>query len=88
MRLKNKLMAAGCIVAATAALVAGSACNEHELSPFSKSLSAGKLQNFSSGSARAVDILFVVDNSNSMSEEQRDLDKNFGKFLDRLIGNV
>ena len=85
MRLKNKLMAAGCIVAATAALVAGSACNEHELSPFSKSLSAGKLQNFSSGSARAVDILFVVDNSNSMSEEQRDLDKNFGKFLDRLI---
>lgn len=85
MRLKNKLITAGCVLAATAALVAGSACNEHELSPFSKSLSAGKLQNVSSGSARAVDILFVIDNSNSMEKEQQDLDSNFNKFLDRLI---
>lgn len=85
MRLKNKLVAAGCIAVATAALVAGVACNEHELSPFSKSLSAGKLQNVSSGSARAVDILFIVDNSSSMDNEQRSLDSNFNKFLDRLI---
>lgn len=85
MRLRNKLVAAGCIVTAAAALVAGSACNEHALAPFSKSVSAGKLQNFSSGSARAVDILFVIDNSQSMSEEQGGLDANFKKFLDRLI---
>lgn len=85
MRLKNKFLAAGCVMAAAGMLVTGLACNEHELSPFSKSLAAGKLQNSSSGSARAVDILFVIDNSNSMEEEQRDLDKNFRTFLDKLI---
>lgn len=85
MRLRNKLLTLGCVAAAAGALVTSMACNEHELSPFSKSLSAGKTQSMSSGSARAVDILFVVDNSDSMADEQRDLDKNFSAFLDKLI---
>lgn len=85
MHLKNKLMTVGCVAVTAAALVAGMACNEHELSPFSKSLSAGKKQSLDSGSARNVDILFVVDDSISMSEEQAGLDQNFGIFLDKLI---
>lgn len=85
MQLKNKLMTVGCVAVAAAALVAGTACNEHEMAPFSKSLSSGKKQATSSGSARPVDILFVVDNSISMTEEQADLDSNFKIFLDRLV---
>lgn len=85
MHLKNKLMTVGCVAVTAAALVAGMACNEHELSPFSKSLSAGKKQSLDSSSARNVDILFVVDDSVSMSMEQRGLDSNFSSFLDRLI---
>ncbi len=84
MRIKNKLLALGCIAATAGSLVCGMACNEHEIEPFASSLVAGKKQLSSSGSARAVDILFVIDNSNSMSEEQLGLDKNFGKFIDRL----
>ena len=84
MQLKNKFLAVGCMAIATMALVIGSACNEHEIEPFAKSLSSGKKQSSSSGSARTVDILFVVDNSSSMREEQQSLDTNFGKFLDKL----
>lgn len=40
---------------------------------------------------KAVDILFVVDNSGSMKEEQEKLARNFGKFIDQLtskdVGN-
>lgn len=84
MRLKNKLLTVGCVALSAAAMLSGVACNDHEVAPFSKSLSAGKSQNIGTGSTRAVDILFVIDNSNSMTEEQQGLDKNFGEFLDRL----
>ena len=85
MRLKNKLLTIGCVALSAGALLAsGLACNEHELSPFSKSLNSGKKQSTSSGSTRQVDILFVIDNSNSMAEEQLSLDKNFGDFLTKL----
>lgn len=87
MRLKNKLLTIGCVALSAGALLAGGlACNEHELSPFSKSLNSGKKQSTSSGSTRQVDILFVIDNSNSMAEEQLSLDKNFGDFLTKLTG--
>jgi hypothetical protein len=85
MQLKNKLMTLGCVAVTAAALIAGVACNEHEMAPFSKSLSSGKKQSTSSGSARPVDILFIIDDSNSMKEEQSDLDKQFNVFLERLI---
>lgn len=85
MRLKNKLLTLASIAVAGVALTFGLSCNEHELSPFSTSLVSGKKQVKDSGSARAVDIIFVVDNSNSMIEEQRGLDENFGKFLEKLI---
>ena len=84
MRLKNKLLALGCVALTSAALFSGVACNDHEIAPFTKSLSAGKNQNIGAGTARAVDILFVIDNSNSMVEEQQGLDKNFGVFLEKL----
>lgn len=87
MRLKNKLLTIGCVALSAGALLAGGlACNEHELSPFSKSLNSGKKQSTSSGSTRQVDILFVIDNSNSMAEEQLSLDKNFSEFLTKLTG--
>ncbi len=85
MRLKNKLLTVGCVALAAATLISGVACNEHTMKPFSKSLSSGKQQSQSSGNARAVDILFVIDNSNSMREEQLGLDDNFEKFLDKLV---
>ncbi len=85
MQLKNKLMTLGCVAVTAAALIAGVACNEHEMAPFSKSLSSGKKQSTSSGSARPVDILFIIDNSNSMKEEQTGLDEQFHVFLERLI---
>ncbi len=84
MQLKNKLLTAGCIALTAAALVSGVACNDHELSPFSKSLSSGKKQLQDSGSSRQVDILFVIDDSNSMVEEQQSLDANFNFFLEKL----
>jgi hypothetical protein len=55
------------------------------MAPFSKSLAAGAKQAISSGSTRQVDILFVVDNSFSMAEEQAGLDENFSLFLEQLI---
>lgn len=85
MQLKNKLMTLGCVAVTAAALIAGVACNEHEMAPFSKSLSSGKKQSTSSGSARPVDILFIIDDSNSMKEEQTGLDEQFHVFLERLI---
>ncbi|MGN1071512.1 MAG: hypothetical protein ACI4VB_02150 [Bradymonadia bacterium] len=85
MRLRNKMLALGCMAAASAMLVSGLACNEHEIAPFSKSLSAGKIQSTSSGSSRAVDILFVIDDSNSMAEEQKTLNDNFNRFLEQII---
>ena len=84
MRLKNKLLTAGCMAAAAAMLLSNVSCNDHELEPFSQSLSAGQKQTLSSGSTRPVDILFVVDNSNSMTEEQLGLDQNFRTFLAQL----
>jgi hypothetical protein len=85
MRLKNKLLTVGCVAVAAATLFSGVACNEHTMQPFAQSLSSGKQQSQSSGNARAVDILFVIDNSNSMREEQLGLDDNFEKFLDKLV---
>ena len=85
MRIRNKLLTAGCIAASAAALLTGLSCNEHEMAPFSKSLAAGAKQAISSGSTRQVDILFVVDNSFSMAEEQAGLDENFSLFLEQLI---
>ena len=85
MRIRNKLLTAGCIAASIAALLTGLSCNDHEIAPFSKSLAAGAKQSISSGSTRQVDILFVVDNSTSMREEQAGLDENFNLFLEQLI---
>ncbi len=85
MRIKNKLVALGCIAATAGALVCGMACNEHEIEPFSQSLIAGKKQLTGAGNARAVDIVFVIDNSLSMADEQRDIDSNFGKFINKLV---
>ena len=78
-------MALGCIAAAAGGLFTNMACNEHEIEPFAQSLVAGKKQLMSGGSARPVDILFVIDNSNSMLDEQQNLDSNFGIFISKLV---
>lgn len=82
---RTKLLMLACAVLSCGAIIAGSACNEHELSPFANSLSAGGAEMNKDGAMRTVDILFVVDNSGSMVEEQRGLNENFSKFLNQLI---
>ncbi|MFA5624823.1 MAG: hypothetical protein WC966_07195 [Bradymonadales bacterium] len=85
MRLRTKVLMLACLMLAGLGLVVGTACNEHELSPFANSLAAGAAEMNKDGATRAVDILFVVDDSNSMVEEQRGLNENFSAFLGQLV---
>jgi len=46
---------------------------------------AGAIMTVNKSKVTDVDVLFVVDNSNSMSKEQRNLAQNFGKLADALL---
>ena len=58
-----------------------SACNDHEMDEFAISVKASTTQTTGALDRRPVDILFMVDNSNSMCEEHDILTKNFDKFI-------
>lgn len=58
-----------------------SACNDHEMDEFAISVKASTTQTTGALNRRPVDILFMVDNSNSMCEEHDVLTKNFDKFI-------
>ena len=66
------------------ALVGLAGCNEHALNPFGSALRVGSVEPSEQGDVRTVDILFVVDNSNSMCEEQKRLQENFDAFIQIL----
>lgn len=72
------------VVALGALLIGGFACNTHELNPFEAGVRAGAVDSTQQGEVRPVDILFVVDNSNSMCEEQAILRDNFNRFINIL----
>ncbi len=60
------------------------ACNDHPLKPAEYERYSGKSVTLSVDPHRDVDILFVIDNSGSMAEEQATLAANFGAFIDVL----
>ncbi len=62
------------------------ACNTHEVTPFSENIKAENADTFAQAGAAQVDILWVVDNSGSMCEEQNDLRENFDRFIEELDG--
>lgn len=60
------------------------ACNEHSLVVPKPMPVAENVQLRELNPIRNVDILFVIDNSGSMQEEQRNLAQNFSAFMDEL----
>ncbi len=78
----RRWLGAGALVLSTAGLLAG--CNAH---PVSFSTASGALavhQDRSVDSAAAVDILWVIDNSGSMCQEQGALRSHFTDFIDKI----
>ncbi len=73
----------GTITILTAAHVVG-CVNSRPIDEIAPDLSREEVQQIRIDSARAVDILFVIDNSSSMGEEQRALASNFPQFMDVL----
>ena len=59
-------------------------CNQHPLKEVEYESHSGKRVTLSVDPQRDVDILFVIDNSGSMGEEQATLAGNFGAFIDVL----
>ncbi len=66
-------------------LMALTACNEHPVRPFAENIKAEQADIQSSLGAAKVDILWVVDNSGSMCEEQQSLRENFNSFVQELV---
>jgi hypothetical protein len=66
-------------------LFVGLACNSHELNPFASAIQVAKVEKTEQSNVRTVDILFVVDNSSSMCEEQFSLQANFNTFIEDLV---
>jgi hypothetical protein len=60
-------------------------CNEHPVQPFAENLVAEAIDVEVSAGANKVDILFIVDNSGSMCEEQGNLRRNFNLFIDKIV---
>jgi hypothetical protein len=64
--------------------VAAFGCNEHPVQELADTTVAETQEYEGRASANKVDILWVVDNSGSMCEEQADLRANFNNFITRL----
>jgi len=69
---------------ASAALPALFACLEHPLKQVEYDAAQEEMEGIQISVNKDVDILFVIDNSGSMGEEQRNLSENFGNFLSVL----
>lgn len=78
----ERLPALGLVITALGALAA---CNSHAVEPFSENIVAEQIEGVQVGGANKVDILWVVDNSGSMCEEQASLRENFDAFMEKLI---
>ncbi len=73
-------------VAALTALSIGTlSCNEHGVVPLNENLAVERTDTVGTAGANKVDILWVVDNSGSMCEEQANLRENFDQFITGLV---
>lgn len=73
-----------CAAAGLCAFAVSAACNEHPLKPVEYSTEGVGSGDLPLSINRDVDILFVIDNSGSMAEEQATLARNFGALIERL----
>jgi hypothetical protein len=74
-----------CAVALLAMIATLTSCNAHPVRPFNENIKAETADIQSSVGASKVDILWVVDNSGSMCEEQASLRENFDRFIEALV---
>ncbi len=72
------------LVGSCVALPALFACLDHPLKPVEYEASQEEMEGIAITVNKDVDILFVIDNSGSMGEEQGNLAKNFGTFISVL----
>lgn len=72
-------------IATLTALAAGVAsCNSHPLQPLGDVLDGTRIEQSDPIGSNAVDIIWVIDNSGSMREEQQELGEKFDAFIDEL----
>lgn len=72
------------LITATVAGLGFAACNTHTIVPIPKGGSVQKNLKASAGGQVDMDILWVIDNSGSMCQEQKFLRENFTKFIDQI----
>lgn len=79
------------LIGLTATLMVGlwttAGCNTHAVTPFDAQLSAEQTDIISAVEVPKVDVLWVVDNSGSMCEEQQSLRENFDRFVEVMVAN-
>jgi len=71
---------------ALAVLAAPSGCNEHPLIDLSSQVKIQRADIYTQASRTEIDVLWVVDNSSSMCEEQASLSSHFNTFVEGLAG--
>ncbi|RMH43046.1 MAG: VWA domain-containing protein [Deltaproteobacteria bacterium] len=72
---------------AAALVAAGSACINREVSEVKPNQNGEQYKDIPVELNRDIDILFVVDNSGSMAEEQNSLEQNFNRFIN-VLANI
>ena len=75
-------------VIAWAAALGSAGCNDHPLSPLDGTLSAASIQEHRLPAKTKLDFLFVIDNSGSMCQEQKNLARNFTAFSELLFQDL
>jgi hypothetical protein len=63
-------------------------CNDHEITPLDQALSSSSEQRITVSAKTKIDILFVIDESESMKEEQISLADNFNTFTDFIFDDL
>jgi hypothetical protein len=69
-----------CVIGAMAAAALSGGCLERDLQSLNPCLVSGVARQIEASTVDKVDLLFVVDNSNSMKEEQDALKQQFPRF--------
>lgn len=83
--MRSKLGSPFALVLGAAALVVGTTgCNPHPLKPVETDIQQENETQLRLTVNKDVDVLFVIDNSGSMGEEQANLAQNFDAFIDTL----
>ena len=66
-------------------LLLSAACNHHPVSPFEAQIKSEQQDIYTTADAVKVDILWVIDNSASMCDEQQSLRESFDLFVEALV---